>query len=825
MVVSNTLIALIWIFSVGLCVYLAREKDRRWIRWLLLGIIFGPFALANLVTSAPVTSGIDGEIGAPDSDNTKRAREMRFIAIGMCWLLFIMSVGTCTFESSRVSELEKSSPAPASISASKSAETQPTSVSEASPSPAKSLSEPEARASPSSILMHPNRTNATSESHLSPTPNIVVESTSKSVVQFTPATVSAATSGPTVTGTRSHTATASPTPTVTATPTTRATATPTPRATATPTPRATATPTPRATATPTPRATATPTPRATATPTPSRAPAPGTSARFASRGGTRSEVFQLVEGRYELSLAVDENGRDSWKLELFRFPGDVLLLEGSGQGASVRASGELLVEDSSWNIWFRLGVSDDADWSVTLQRVGELPTLESRSQPTSGSPAVEQPTPAQSANFSSRGGASSQVFQLDKGRYEVTVDIAGNDRRFAPDTWTLEVFRLPGDLPLLSGVGHGVSDRWYGQVVVSDASWNLWFTLDAGDEADWTVRIKRIGGLPLSSPRPVQTSQPTTAPSPISTATPTPAPIPTATTTPTPVRLTLTELFDEYEENKVRANSRRRYQENGNIPVSTSGYVYQVEDLYAVIAPTRDQYPSRDMRCYYADTRIALHLSKGQSVSITGRVRGTDGFSGSVSMYSCEFDGIVLDSNPTVTAHDLRGNIVQVFCTIDVMILTFGHKGTGIIIDTEKGIILTVHHVVADDNKCQQIEVEVLGIEGRVPATTVRHCASIDRARLQIPSTYLAGLLLQPIFRASAPAQVDQEIYFWGYGPGELRMQTGIVNDTFGSRIVTDAYAVPGDSGAPVFNENGHLLGTVSSGNRSDRTVFTGEEC
>ena len=56
-------------------------------------------------------------------------------------------------------------------------------------------------------------------------------------------------------------------------------------------------------------------------------------------------------------------------------------------------------------------------------------------------------------------------------------------------------------------------------------------------------------------------------------------------------------------------------------------------------------------------------------------------------------------------------------------------------------------------------------------------------------------------------------------------METGIVTGVFYSEFVTDAYGVPGDSGSPVFNESGHLLGTVSSGNRSDRTVFTGHEC
>ena len=56
-------------------------------------------------------------------------------------------------------------------------------------------------------------------------------------------------------------------------------------------------------------------------------------------------------------------------------------------------------------------------------------------------------------------------------------------------------------------------------------------------------------------------------------------------------------------------------------------------------------------------------------------------------------------------------------------------------------------------------------------------------------------------------------------------MGTGIVKNVQREDIITEAYAVPGDSGSPVFDEYGHLLGTMSRSNRSDRAVFTGSEC
>ena len=314
------------------------------------------------------------------------------------------------------------------------------------------------------------------------------------------------------------------------------------------------------------------------------------------------------------------------------------------------------------------------------------------------------------------------------------------------------------------------------------------------------------------------------SPSRTSTAAPASTPIPTATPTPLPIQMGLAELLGEYDQNKVRANATLRYLENGKIPLSTSGYVYEVEELYFIVLPTRSEYSSQRLYCYYADTRAALRLTKGQAVSVTGRVSGTDGYSSRIHMFACEIEGIQLERNPTVSSQALRANVVQVFCTSGSF-FSSERIGTGIIIDAEEGIVLTVHHVVADEHDCETIEVQVQGIENRILAMPVKHCASIDRARLRIPPQALSASSLQPIYRAAAPAQTDQEIYFWGYGPGELRMETGIVKDVQGKDTVADAYAVPGDSGSPVFDENGHLLGTMSRSNSSDRAVFTGDEC
>ena len=306
-------------------------------------------------------------------------------------------------------------------------------------------------------------------------------------------------------------------------------------------------------------------------------------------------------------------------------------------------------------------------------------------------------------------------------------------------------------------------------------------------------------------------------------ATHTPVPAPTILPTPDPLQVELEELLKEYDQNKVLANKRLRYQENGKVPITTSGYVANVEELYVTLTPSKGSNRYDRLNCYYADTRTALHLTKGQSVSVTGRVVGLDNFKNAI-MASCDFEEIAFEKKPTILSQELRQNAVQVICVTDSA-NSLGYKGSGVIIDAKEGIVLTVHHVVADEKECGMIVVGLPGVENQIQALVIKHCASIDRARLRISPEALSSLPLQPIYRTTAPAQTDQEIYFWGYGPNELRMSTGTVINVVGKDIVTDAYAVPGDSGSPVFDEYGHFLGTMSRSNRSDRAIFTGDEC
>ena len=157
-----------------------------------------------------------------------------------------------------------------------------------------------------------------------------------------------------------------------------------------------------------PNATETPrdaTPRAAATSAstsdePSQNPSPASDAYsdFRGSGSTTIDVAHGDAGRYAISVVIDGSdrrlARDAWKLEIFRRPGNELVLAGSGLGVPASWRGEMLIEDASGSLWFGLDVGDDASWQVTLERTGDLPPPGSRPDPTPASTTAPQPTPA-----------------------------------------------------------------------------------------------------------------------------------------------------------------------------------------------------------------------------------------------------------------------------------------------------------------------------------------------------------------------------------------------------------------------------------------------
>lgn len=354
------------------------------------------------------------------------------------------------------------------------------------------------------------------------------------------------------------------------------------------------------------------------------------------------------------------------------------------------------------------------------------------------------------------------------------------------------------------------------------------------------------GQAPVSTPLPTAppTSQSTPMPEPTATPTPelTPTPLPTATLTPTPTatpvptptllppltlpgspfEFSLEVLLAEYDRNVVLANSRFRYVENGQQPITIKGFVGDVEVDQFQIFPDFDQSYGDAAECSYADTREALHLYRGQPVTVTGRVSGES--YGNIGMFLCDVHEIELEANPTLTRDKTLESVVRVHCESGGnWLLQEISYGTGAILDKEGGLILTAHHVVED---CTTITVEPLSEGERMAATLVKHCASVDQAYVRVGVEDRSRLSDSQLYPASAQARQDQTVYAWVWGSEGLQWRSGIVtNSFFSDSSSVDILAVPGDSGSPVFNEFGHLLGTLSRGNSSDVASYHHWNC
>ena len=140
--------------------------------------------------------------------------------------------------------------------------------------------------------------------------------------------------------------------------------------------------------------------------------------------------------------------------------------------------------------------------------------------------------------------------------------------------------------------------------------------------------------------------------------------------------------------------------------------------------------------------------------------------------------------------------------------------GSGFIIDAEKGLVLTNHHVVR-----HATEVQVILIDKKTyPARIVGHDSKLDLAVLKISDNdrkVPAGLRQVPL-GDSDKVRIAESVFAVG-NPFSLQhtVTTGIIsakNRTIGmgpfdNFLQTDASINPGNSGGPLFNLKGEVIG------------------
>ncbi len=148
-----------------------------------------------------------------------------------------------------------------------------------------------------------------------------------------------------------------------------------------------------------------------------------------------------------------------------------------------------------------------------------------------------------------------------------------------------------------------------------------------------------------------------------------------------------------------------------------------------------------------------------------------------------------------------------------VTVLSKGGLGSGVILDGNKGIILTNAHVVRDDEGKVATRVNIrLSTTRELPGTVIYTDRNVDMAVIRVNATGLPQAQLGD----SDTLEVGQSAIAIGNPLGlEQSVTTGVVsavnrrlspNDVDGF-IQTDAAINPGNSGGPLLDSNGRVIG------------------
>ena len=158
-----------------------------------------------------------------------------------------------------------------------------------------------------------------------------------------------------------------------------------------------------------------------------------------------------------------------------------------------------------------------------------------------------------------------------------------------------------------------------------------------------------------------------------------------------------------------------------------------------------------------------------------------------------DFSGVIQSSLPSV-----------------VTVKTNAAQGTGFIIDSN-GYVVTNAHVLADSNGylAQGIQI-ITDSQNTISATFIGYDANLDLALIKVPGTYTPLKLGD-----SNSVQVGDKVIAIGNPLGlQFSVSEGIVSavNRQGSNgvkayIQTDASLNPGNSGGPLINQNGEVVG------------------
>ncbi|MFM1744568.1 MAG: hypothetical protein RLZZ630_505 [Bacteroidota bacterium] len=143
------------------------------------------------------------------------------------------------------------------------------------------------------------------------------------------------------------------------------------------------------------------------------------------------------------------------------------------------------------------------------------------------------------------------------------------------------------------------------------------------------------------------------------------------------------------------------------------------------------------------------------------------------------------------------------------------YMGTGVAID-KQGYLLTSHHVVSDAKSVHVTNVSGEPWKARVVYTN----AELDLAVLLVEDAGFKGFSDMPFAMLRTEADPGEKVYTLGFpredmvfGEGSVSSRTGFEGDSSSYQISIPVN--PGNSGGPLFDNEGNLLGIISGRNTS----------
>jgi len=151
-------------------------------------------------------------------------------------------------------------------------------------------------------------------------------------------------------------------------------------------------------------------------------------------------------------------------------------------------------------------------------------------------------------------------------------------------------------------------------------------------------------------------------------------------------------------------------------------------------------------------------------------------------------------------------------------VIDFKSGGTGVLIDG-KGYLVTNAHVVRNATV-----VEVQNAQGAYKARILHLDPVADLAFLKIEDTSFHSYTQLPYSISRSKARLGEDIFTMGYPRDEIVYSKGYVSARTGFRGDTLAYQItiaanPGNSGTPVFNKDGEVVGIVSASQQDAQMV------